>query len=249
MKLLQAVAKKAKKRPCLHLQLVIDENNNIVLNGEKQSKKLLNMICSATKEERWLNTVLCSSIHSYPRQLAETRGIHLQLVPVVHASEPSPKAMWHFLTLEKVPETDEPLLGMGNNLATACISLFGGNIALIGASLSQLIYLKNLSVQTILDGLEGAYDIDALVTDKNDRREENKILLKKLAEKGFALVKGNSDQVTAFIDANVACLVKANQLVGGPLAGQLQDSAQKHALLPSSEALRHMILLALNDAK
>lgn len=74
-KLLQAVAKKSKKRPCL----VMDEAN-IGLNGEKQSKKLLNMICSATKEERWLNAVLCSSTHSYPLQLAETRGIHLQLV-------------------------------------------------------------------------------------------------------------------------------------------------------------------------
>jgi hypothetical protein len=244
LKLLQAVAEKAKKRPCL----VIDEAN-IVLNGEEQSKKLLNMICSATKEERWLNVVLCSSIHSYPRQLAATRGIHLHLVPVVHASELSPKAMWHFLTQEKVPGTGESLIGMGSSLAAACISLFGGNIAVIEASLSELIDSKNLSAQTILEGLEGASNIDALVTDKNDRRDENKILLKMLAEEGFALVNGNSEQVAEFIDANVACLVKANQLVGGPLASHLQESTQKHALLPSSEALRHIILLALNNAK
>jgi hypothetical protein len=125
--------------------------------------------------------------------------------------------MWHFLTQEKVPETDEPLIGMGNNFATACISLFGGNIAVIGASLSQLIYSQNLSVHTILGGLEGANKIAALLNDKNDHRAENKNMLKMLAENGFAIVEGDSAQVAEFMDANVACLVKANQLVGGPI--------------------------------
>jgi hypothetical protein len=105
-----------------------------------------------------------------------------------------------------------------------------------------LIDLKNLSVHTILGGLEGANNIDALLYDKNDHRAENKDMLKMLAENGFAIVEGNSAQVAA----NDACLVKANQLVGGPLANQLQDSDLKDALLPSSEALRHMILLALS---
>jgi hypothetical protein len=247
LKLLQAVAEKAKERPCL----VIDQAN-IVLNGQEQSKKLLNMICSATKEEQWLNVVLCSSIHSYPQQLAAIRGINLHLVPVVHASELSPKAMWRCLTQEKVPETDEPLIGMGDSFAAACISLFGGNIAVIQSCLSQLIKRKKLSVHTILDGLEGANSIHALLNDKNDHRAENKNMLKMLAENGFAIVKKDSAQVTEFINANVACLVKANQLVDGPLADQIQKSDLKNALLPSSEALRHVILLALqqeNDAK
>ena len=57
-----------------------------------------------------------------------------------------------------------------------------------------------------------------------------------------------NEQTAELIDNGVACLVKANQLLGGPLADKLlnaQGSGLKDAIMPSSEALRHAIVVAL----
>ena len=71
---------------------------------------------------------------------------------------------------------------MGTNLAIACMSIFGGNIALIQTCLDQLNISKDVAVLTILDGVEGANKIDGLlaVGDAEEQAKTNRSHSRKL---------------------------------------------------------------------
>jgi hypothetical protein len=112
-------AKKMKKIP----SLVIDEAN-LVISGEQESLRLLSKVCSLTKEKREMNVTLCTSSHSYSHKLAAR--LQIQHTKIQYAAELSPKEMWHFLVEEK--KDGKHLIGMGEQLARACIGACGGNI-------------------------------------------------------------------------------------------------------------------------
>ena len=229
--LLITIAAKKNKKPCL----IIDEAN-LFLKGGDAEDPLIHQFLHLTKEEGSLKVFLCSSKHSYPSQLKKS-GLQLSLVDLSYALEPSPQAMFSFLTIDKEDDSESKIIGMGNALATLTISLAGGHVPTIKNLLLSLAEKKqDFRGISVLHNLEGAQEIRQVLLNDNSEGHMREIL-KELARKGYAF------------DKNYDC----SPIVDNSIAGRVDDgfrfigdgfdtkSILDNYLMPSSCALRNLI--------
>jgi hypothetical protein len=229
------------KRLGKHPSLVIDEAN-LVVTGEPSNQRLLSAICSHTKEHREMNVTLCTSSHTYPHKLAALEGLQLQHTEIHYAAELPPKEMWHFLTKEKADAETFPFIGMGEHLARACIAACGGNIFLVGDLLEKALGPKSKIVRS-LTFIEGATAIQGLLGDA-----EVLPILTEMAGQGYTLIRDiKSDPVRKIVNARVAGIVLSDHVFSSQLQNILEEDAFGFALVPSSEALRNMILFQIKQ--
>lgn len=233
VKLLIELAKEKNKRPCL----IVDEAN-LYLKGGPAEDPLIHQFLNLTKEKHELKLILCSSKHSYPAQLCDS-GLQLDLVDLCYAMEPSPSAMWSFLTEEKL--NGKRIIGMGGNLAELSISLAGGHLPTIEALLKIVKKDKErFEGNQVLKNLEGAHKIEeALGTDDSGKIRE---LLASLARLGYATDK--KFQRTSLMKKNIAGWVNNSITLLGE--GSEDITMKSDRLLPSNCALRNLIAFYLH---
>ena len=224
-----------------HPSLVIDEAN-LVVTGEASNQRLLSAICSHTKEHRVMNVTLCTSSHTYPHKLAALEGLPLQHTKIHYAAELPPKEMWHFLTKEKAEGETSSFIGMGEHLARACIAACGGNIFLVGDLLEKALDRKS-KILRCLTFIEGATAIQGLLDDA-----EVAPILTEMAGQGYTLIRSiESDSVKKIANARVAGIVLSDHVSSSQLQNILEQDVFGIALVPSSEALRNVILFEIKQ--
>jgi hypothetical protein len=212
-----------------HPSLVIDQAN-LIVTGDPSNQRLLSAICSHTKEHRAMNVTLCTSSHTYPHKL---EGLQLQHTQIQYAAELSPKEMWHFLT---------GTIQMGKNLARACIAACGGHIFLASDLLERAAEPK-FKILRGLRNIEGASSIQSLLQDQEIVR-----LLEEMATKGYCLVPNkHAESVKKIISARVAGIVDDDHVFPSELKNVLENDVHGTALVPSSEALRHLLLFEIKQ--
>jgi hypothetical protein len=218
-----------------HPSLVIDEAN-LIVTGDPLNQRLLSAICSHTKEHRAMNVTLCTSSHTYPHKLAALEGgLQLQHTQIQYAAELSQKEMWHFLT---------GTIQMGKNLARACIAACGGNVFLASDLLERAAEPK-FKILRGLRNIEGASSIQSLL---QDHEIEIVRLLEEMAKKGYCLVPNKqAESVKKIISARVAGIVDDDHVFPSELKNVLENDVHGTALVPSSEALRHLLLFEIKQ--
>ena len=233
--LIVALANQKKQRPCL----IIDEAN-LCLNGGPNEDKIINQFLHFTKEDRKMNVILCSSKHSFPAQL-ERSGIQLGMVNLVQAEEPPPCAVWKFLTQEK--NSEGHIIGMGTKLASLCMALAGGNVALIAKAVERLAERKEKFYgRMLLQSIEGAFRVKEVIGDPVDRAA-----LEELARVGYTAPP--EPTLSRLVEKSIAGLVTSDFTFFTKMDGVLTENEEGEVLVPSSSALRNRIALELQSPR
>ena len=234
VELIIAMAEGKGKRPCL----IIDEAN-LCLNGGEHEDAIVSQFLNRTKETKKLNIILCSSKHSFPEQL-ERSGLQLGIVNLVQAEEPSPFAVWNFLTQEKKPGGDH-IIGMGNELAKLCIALAGGNVMLISKAVEKLAERKDrFTGSQLVKSIEGALWVEGVIDD-----EDARLALEDLAKVGYAVASKKTRSL--LVGNSIAGLLTADFTMFTDMERIVIEHDE--VLVPSSAGLRNRISFELHKAK
>jgi len=252
MKLLQLMIRIAQKRGQKPV-LIVDEANNILRGSDSESLNLLQLITSKTKEEAEMTVFLCSSSHSYPDELKYEGRVHLHLSDIIYIPELSPKAMWNFLRQERHTETGDYIIGMGPNLATALISAFGGNLALIVSAVRSMARMRQKFLPTLeICDIEGHREVEQMVESARRSDEEGEIIRKTLSDlsrQGFCELPTETENRTELMQrfkrSGVASEVTVKSLYADPGWRDAIHGEDTGILVVSSMALRHQIALLL----
>ena len=257
IQLLLKVAESKGQSPCL----IIDEANLVISGASAALKKLIGMILKVTKEETKMSCILCSSQHSYPKTL-ERSGLQLDLADIVFLPELSPQAMWHNMTKEKYPGSNELVVGMGEHLAKHIISVCGGRIAFAGHIVTDLrLQKQSHCVNDRLYSVEGANKINKMLkpgkqSDYRERLDENGLknlvkLLNDMSKHGYCKIPPTLDDSDTLIDIlvndGVAGLVQRSHFLHKDWKSVFGLRDNQKILVPSSASLRLVIAAEMKN--
>ncbi len=241
--------------PCL----IVDEANVALEapNSEATDRTLvaLRILTEYTKERRRMNVILSASEYSEPYRLSELGFKSDHFSRTVLMPEVSPKDMRELL---------ERKWGMGPNLATAFMSVWGGHVWATFNGLSLLASGKGSfsAIQNPIafssDAVDGVTDclaadsaaspMLAATTEEGGSMTGMVDLLKKLATHGYAMVPSRKDPRAKLIsERNVGGVVTANTLAPGvPPDAWL---GRKRIVVATNQAMRMLLATELYDLK
>mmetsp|Transcript_12805 Transcript_12805/g.31090 ORF Transcript_12805/g.31090 Transcript_12805/m.31090 type:complete len:493 (+) Transcript_12805:374-1852(+) len=237
--LIGRLAEKKNKYPCL----IIDEANRIVTS---KNEDLVATLVSKTKEEHQMNIFLSTSIHSYPGDL-ET-AYHIQFSSSYYIEEFPPTVLWEILT-EMKDSNGNKVIGMGESLASAFITAFGGNLMLMQSALADL--RTNLShfsaLQCIRWHVEGSEQVETLGRSNLDSSIKQALMA--LGQKGVWIPQADDPQDAATVETLVKKGVASKLRTSAVVEGSYMVPADvRDCLVPSSQALRNLIVLRIKPA-
>jgi hypothetical protein len=242
--LMGKLAEQTGRRPVL----IVDEANLALSTTDTVSLVLLGKLCQVSKEVGNFNVILCSSVHSYPIQLRRG-GLNLQDCMVFQVPELSPKAAYKFLRFE-TNDGDTPIVGLGHNFAECLLQCFGGNLFLMYNVTKKILKDQDkVKVFETIENLEGADQILPLLAAETSQANRYSVMLKQLGEKGYCTVsQGDKALADTLVEKGISSIVHPEQCLDNELRQQLVDvEFPMYALVPSSIALRHLILMALRN--
>ena len=124
---------------------------------------------------------MASAEHGYP-SLLECIGLKLQdISEVIFAGDIPPKSMWDLLVTKKTSEGGDPVIGMGEHLASLLIAGYGGHFLRTTKAILFLRLLKH--DMRILGALDGISNNIQEVLDLYP--DESLPLFRQMAERGF----------------------------------------------------------------
>jgi hypothetical protein len=233
------LAKARGKRPVL----IIDEANEVLGLGKGQgaTSSVLSQMVRLTKELRELEVIMASSEYAYPYVL-ERNGLNLNnITAVLFAGEIPPKSMWELLVTKKGKNgsSNQPVIGMGENLAHLLIASYGGHVLWMSYALEALTTKKE--VYTIDMGLRPIFYNVAKVLELFPHK--GLVYLRQMAERGFAPVAEPEDKVVEMIvRSKIGGLItkQGSEVVGLPTSIWKQGDA---GLVPISGSARNKIAI------
>ena len=179
------------------LTIIIDEANKYfnVDTSTPSTNALLDCLIRLSKQDQKLSVILACS---FPSQMCKLNinTAHVQQVVALHEIPPNKMLQ---LLVDK--------LEMGEELALALISFYGGSLLHIENALMELSIDKNSYVMSVPDfAMLYLYNAEARAKDKNVQEEFEKVLML-LSVQGFARIDQNSIVAEILVEQNVAAFL------------------------------------------
>jgi len=196
--------------------LIIDEANKVLGLGDgvaASSSTLANMV-RLTKQSHRLDVIMASSEYDYP-YLLEDNGLTLNdISKTLFTGEVPPKSMWELLVTKTIAKNSEQsLIGMGENLARLLISSYGGHILWLVSALLQLNDEKeSFAAIAQLNPISEGITVVLEAFPKDGLK-----LFRQMAETGFAPINKMCDPcVELIVRENIGGIVsRHNSIVAG----------------------------------
>jgi hypothetical protein len=232
--LIGRLSNKIGKYPCL----IIDEANMILTQNDQA---LVGMLVKQTKEDHQMNIFLSTSVHSYPGEME--KAYQIQYSSSYYVEEFSPKIVWEILTTTEDSEGTK-IIGMGESLASAFITTFGGNLMLMQSAIEDLCTNPSRfkGLKSIRKHAEGSEAVKKLCND--GLSDSTKKALIDLGQKGFWELDDSHAEVNetaeTLVKMGVASMVDPESLPEG--SHMFPADVLDVCLVPSSQALRNLII-------
>jgi hypothetical protein len=236
----------------MYLCLIIDEGNlafptpppgstAVPLSERKQheledTQALLNRLVELTKQSRRINVLLAVSEYGFPYRLQTGRFFNTaNLTKVIYAGEVAPADM-RVLLQEK--------WNLGPRLADVFLAYYGGHVHTASQALAKLATtLDQFQCQSVV-ALESSIQ---LCLNRSPDYARTAVILRNLAERGFAPVSDEEDSVAELLARqNVGGLLRSQAtVVGTPIDLRTASGGSEYGMVPSSNFIRHMISMQL----
>ena len=219
------------------ITIIIDEANKYfnVDASAPTPNALLDCLISLSKQERQLSVILSCSEFSFPYQMSKLKisTAHVRKVVVLH--EIPPNEMFKLLVDD---------LEMGEELALALISFYGGSLLSIREALMDLSIEKNSYVMSV--PCHVSLSLSNAEAEAEDKKvtEEFKKILKQLSVQGFAEIKQKSEVAEILVKHNVAAFLLSGAKYNGVSTKIRQP--EKDGLIPALQIFRIAIPGFLN---
>ena len=224
------------------ITIIIDEANKY-FNVDKSAPTtnvLLDCLIKLSKQSRKLSVILACSEFTFPYQMSKLKINTAHVRKVVALHEISPNKMLQLL-VDK--------LEMGEELALALISFYGGSLLHIENALMELSIDKNSYVMSVPDfAMLYLYNAEARAKDKNVQEEFEKVLML-LSVQGFAKIDQNSIVAEILVEQNVAAFLLSGTRYEG-VSTKIRQPNQD-GLIPVLQIVRiaiHIFLKKRSDA-
>ena len=182
------------------ITIIIDEANKYfnVDTSAPTTNALLDCLIKLSKQNQKLSVILACSEFTFPYQMSKLKINTAHVRKVVALHEISPNKMLQLL-VDK--------LEMGEELALALISFYGGSLLHIQNALTELSIKKNSYVMSVPGfAMLNLYKAEARAKDKNVQEEFEKVLML-LSVQGFARIDQNSIVAEILVEQNVAAFL------------------------------------------
>ena len=227
---------KAFKSKGKSITIIIDEANkyfNVDASAPTPNALLDSLI--SLKQERQLSVILSCSEFSFPYQISKLKinTAHVRNVVVLH--EIPPNEMFKLLVDD---------LEMGEELAVALISFYGGSLLDIENALINLSIEKNSYVMSV--PCHVSLSLSNAEAEAEDKKvtEEFKKILKQLSVQGFAEIKQKSEVAEILVKHYVAAFLLSGAKYNGVSTKIRQP--EEDGLIPALQVFRIAIPKFLN---
>jgi hypothetical protein len=193
-----------------------------------------------TKQSVKLDVIMASSEYAYP-YLLERNGLNLNdISAVLFAGEIPPKSMWELLVTKKkkIGSSNQPVIGMGKNLARLLIASYGGHFLRMSLALESLTteqehFTIDMSLNPIFENI-------TTVLERYPRK--GSMYLWQMAECGFSVAKTTDRVVEMIVRSNIGGIItkQNSKVVGLPTTIWKQGVT---GLVPTSESARNVIAI------
>ena len=224
------------------ITIIIDEANKYfnVDTSAPTTNALLDCLITLSKQNQKLSVILACSEFTFPYQMSKLK-INLAHVHKVVAL--------HEISTNKMLQLLVDKLEMGEELALALISFYGGSLLHIENALMELSIDKNSYVMSVPDfAMLYLYNAEARAKDKNVQEEFEKVLML-LSVQGFAKIDQNSIVAEILVEQNVAAFLLSDTLYEG-VSTKIRQPNQD-GLIPVLQIVRiaiHIFLKKRSDA-
>ena len=224
--------------PCI----IIDEANLALPDDDREAQKqtmdVLELFTKLTKQEKKMNVLLATSEHAEPHRLRQLGFNTSNFTENILAGEIPPKHILDLLIR----------LGVGNNLATWLVGVYGGHLWTVYQAVSALeTYKQTFEPMQVLPNISSSVAMCLEDEQRNvDGTKGTREILQQLAETGFAPLEHDLDprakRLTMSLD-NIAGTVSMSSVTVG-IPPQLWGNSRS-GLIPATQFARLIIARTL----